>query len=137
LDKKIKYYDHIQLKIKNQNKKKNKDEKNNKYGKNLYAKKFKGLVNKLDKLKINEIDTVNKFEIKKNIKCLNLVKREGRDKNIFLSDIRLLNTYLREDFRIIIDKMNKIKSYDMDYQTRERIQKLIRKIYFDQSQRKI
>jgi uncharacterized phage-associated protein len=33
--------------------------------------------------------------------------------------------------------MNKIKSYDMDYQTRERIQKLIRKIYFDQSQRKI
>ena len=137
LDKKIRYFEHIQMKIKNQNKKNKKDDKNNKYSKNLYSKKFKGLVNKLDKMKIIEIDTVNKFEIKKNIKGINSVKREGRDKNIFLSDIRLLNTYLREDFRVIIDKMNKIKAFDMDYQTRERIQKLIRKIYFDQSQRKL
>ena len=137
VDKKIKYYDHLQLKMKNQNKKNNKDEKNNKYANNLYSKKFKGLVNKLDKITINEIDTVNKFEIKKNIKGLNSIKREGRDKNLYLSDIRLLDIYLREDFRIIIDKMNKIKSYDMDYQNREKIQKLIRKIYFEQSQKKI
>ena len=137
VDKKIKYYDHLQLKMKNQIKKNNKDEKNNKYANSLYSRKFKGLVNKLDKIPINEIDTVNKFEVKKNIKGLNSIKREGRDKNLFLSDIRLLDIYLRDDFRIIIDKMNKIKSYDMDYQNREKIQKLIRKIYFEQSQKKI
>jgi len=33
-------------------------------------------------------------------------RREGKDKNIFLSDIRLLETYLREDFRGIIDDMD-------------------------------
>ena len=137
VDKKIKYFDHLQLKMKNQNKKNNKDEKSHKYANSLYSKKFKSLVNKLDKVAINEIDTVNKFEIKKNIKGLNSIKREGRDKNLYLSDIRLLDIYLREDFRIIIDKMNKIKSYDMDYQNREKIQKLIRKIYFEQSQKKI
>ena len=137
LDKKIKYYEHIQLKLKNQIKKDKRHKKNNSFGNELYSKKFKGLINRLENLKINEIDTVNKFEIKKNIKGPNLVKREGKDKNIFLSDLRLLNTYLRDDFRDIIDKMNKIKSYDMDYQTREKIQKVIRKIYFEQNQKKI
>ena len=137
LDKKIKYYDHIQLKLKNLNKKDNKDEKNSKFPNNLYSKKYQILVNKIEKIKINEIDTVNKFDTKKNIKGINLVKREGKDKNIFLSNFRLLNSYLREDFRVIIDKMNKIKSFDMDYPTREKIQKYIRKIYFDQNQEKI
>ena len=136
LDKKIKYFEHIQLKLKNQAKKDNKNKKNN-LGNNLYSKKFKGLINKIDNLKIYEIDTVNKFENKKNIKIPNSVKREAKDKNIFLSDLRLLNAYLREDFRVMIDKMNKIKTYDMDYQTREKIQKLIRKIYFEQNQKKI
>ena len=136
LDKKIKYFEHIQLKLKNQTKKDNKNKKNN-LGNNLYSKKFKGLINKIDNLKIYEIDTVNKFENKKNIKIPNSVKREAKDKNIFLSDLRLLNVYLREDFRVMVDKMNKIKTYDMDYQTREKIQKLIRKIYFEQNQKKI
>ena len=137
LDKKVKYLDHIQLKLKNLNKKGNKDEKNSKFANNLYPKKYQLLANKIEKIKINEIDTVNKFDTKKNIKGLNLVKREGKDKNIFLSNFRLLNSYLREDFRVIIDKMNKIKSFDMDYQTRDKIQKYIRKIYFDQNQEKI
>ena len=137
LDKKIKYYEHLQLKIKNINKTDNKDSKNNQYINIFYSKKFKELVNKLDKLKIYEIDTVNRFDLKKNIKGLNFVKRDGIDKNIFLSDLRLLNSYLREDFREIIDKMSKIKTYDMDYPTREKIQKLIRKIYFEQNQKKI
>ena len=139
LNKKIYYYECIQrLNSKRGKYNKEKEEKNgNKSSKHLYSKKFKRLVDKIDKFKINEIDTVNKFEIKKNIKILNSVKREGKDKNIFLSDIRLLNIYLREDFRVIIDKMDIIKSYDLDYQTRQKIQKLIRNIHFEQSQRKL
>ena len=34
-------------------------------------------------IKIKEIDTVSKFSQKKNIVCLNLNKREGKDKNIY------------------------------------------------------
>ena len=136
------YYNQLQLKMKNQLKKDNGDKENKKEKKRnlsnyLYSNKFKGLVNRLNKFKINEIENINKFEIKKNIKELNYIKREGEYKNIFLSDIRLLNTYLREDFKNIIDHMDKIKSYDFDYQTREKIQKLIRIIYFEQSQRKL
>ena len=135
LNKKIRIHEYLQLKLKSQNKiDSDKDEKKGSHilSKSLCSKKFKGLVNKLGKLKINEIDTVNKFEIKKNIKSLSSRKREGNDKNIFLSEIRLLNTYLREDFRVIIDDMDKIKSFDLDYSTREKIQKLVRKLYFDQ-----
>ena len=140
LHKKIINQEYLQLKLKNQHKiDLDKDEKKGSriLSKSLCSKKFKGLVNKLGKLKINEIDTVNKFEIKKNIKSLSLRKREGKDKNIFLSEIRLLNTYLREDFRVIIDDMDKIKSFDLDYSTREKIQKLVRKLYFDQNQKKL
>ena len=140
LHKKIRNQEYLQLKLKNQNKinlDKNEKKGSRILSKSLCSKKFKGLVNKLGKLKINEIDTVNKFEIKKNIKSLSLRKREGKDKNIFLSEIRLLNTYLREDFRVIIDDMDKIKSFDLDYSTREKIQKLVRKLYFDQNQKKL
>ena len=136
INKKIFYYEHLQ-KTKNTKKTLKDKEKNEKSNRKLYDRKFKKLVNKIDNFKINEIDMVNKFEIKKNIKSLNATKREGKDKNIFLSDIRLLNTYLREDFRIIIDKMDIIKSYDLDYQTREKIQKLIRNIYFQQNLKNI
>lgn len=137
LIKKINFYENRQ-KLKNI---KNKDE-SNKEEKNendvlvnsLCSKKFKDLVNELSKLKIKEIDTVNKFNIKKNITGLGGRKQEGTDKNIFLSEIRLLETYLREDFKDILDEMNKIKSYDMDYSTREKIQKFLRRIYFEQSQ---
>ena len=141
LEKKINYYDRIQLLMKKQNIKieSDKEEKNTKklYNNNSYPKKYKSLINKLSNLKINEIDTINKFEIKKNIKDLSARKREGKDKNIYLSDIRLLDAYLREDFREIIDNMNKIKSFDMDFSTREKIQKFLRRIYFEQNQRKI
>ena len=53
-----------------------------------------------------------------------------------MSDTRLLNSYLREDFRHIIDNMSKIKILDIDITTREKMQKLLRGIYFDQSLRK-
>ena len=137
LTKKINYYEKRQ-KLKN---KKNKDEsdkeeknENDALANSLCSKKFKDLVNELSKLKIKEIDTVNKFNIKKNITGLGGRKQEGTDKNIFLSEIRLLETYLREDFKDILDEMNKIKSYDIDYTTREKIQKFLRRIYFEQSQ---
>ena len=141
LDKKIIYYEHIQ-KLKEKNNERNDSDKEEKkrnviYNNSSISKKFKGLITKLSKLKINEIDTVNKFEVKKNIKDLSSRKREGKDKNIFLSDIRLLETYLREDFRDIIDDMDKIKCFDMDYSKREKIQKLLRRIYFEQSQNEL
>ena len=143
LEKKINYYDRMQLLLKNQ-KAQNGPEKEEKKSNNIIiinnsslAKKYKSLINKLDNLTINEIDTVNKFEIKKNIKDLCQRKREGKDKNIFLSDIRLLNAYLREDFKVMIDKMDKIKSFDMDFSTRDKIQKFLRRLYFEQNQEKI
>ena len=140
LEKSIKNYEYRRILTKNQNKN-NKFEKEdnnlNIFFDNSSQIKYKRLNNKLSQLDINEIDTVNKFEIKKNIKCLNAKKREGKDKNIFLSNIRLLETYLSEDFRNIIDEMPKINIYDMDYSTREKIQKYLRKIYFEQNQRKL
>ena len=61
--------------------------------------KFKGLIKKLQGLKIQEIDTVNKFNKNKNIKYLSSRKREGEARKIFLSNIRLLEAYLRNDFK--------------------------------------
>ena len=135
--KKINYYKRIQM-MNNTGSKSDsdKEEKNDKdiFINSVYVKKFKGLINTLSKLKIKEIDTENKFDVKKNIRGLDGRKREGSYKNFFLSDIRLLDTYLREDFKYILDDMNKIKSYDMDYQTKDKIQKFLRRIYFEQSQ---
>ena len=122
IQKKIKY-----LENKQKNKKKEKDGKNKrdhqKNSKSLFSKKFKNLVKKLENLKIPEIDLVNKFEEKKNLKGLNNQNIEGKDKNHFLYGVRLFNTFLREDFRPVIDNMKQIKSFDMDYQTQEKVQK--------------
>lgn len=140
LMKKINYYNRIQMTNNTGSKSDSeKEEKKDKeiYVNSIYIKKFKGLIKKLSSLKIKEIDTENKFDAKKNIRGLDGRKREGSYKNIFLSDIRLLDTYLREDFKYILDDMNKIKSYDMDYPTREKIQKFLRRIYFEQSQKNI
>ena len=136
IQRKIKY---LEQKQKNRKKEKDgKEERNHqKKSKSLFSRKFKGLVNKLENLKIPEVDLVNKFEEKKNLKGLNSQNIEGKDKNNFLYGIRLFNTYLREDFRPILDSMEKIKSFDLDYQTQEKIQKFVRKIYFDQNQRNI
>ena len=142
LKQKISNYERIQSLIKKQKKtkesdKKNKEEKNLFIFNSLYFKKYQKLTNILSKLTINEVDTINKFEIKKNIKELSSKKREGRDKNMFLSDIRLLEAYIREDFREIIDKMDKIKSFDMDFSQRENIQKVLRRIYFEKNQKEL
>ena len=134
----IRFYDRISFFLKRQLEKKEKkeNEKDIMY-KNLFnSDKLIKLENKLLNLNINEVDTINRFDIKKNIKEPNGRKREGVYKNIFMSDTRLLNSYLREDFRHIIDNMSKIKILDIDITTREKMQKLLRGIYFDQSLRK-
>ena len=96
--------------------------------------KFKGLIKKLEGLKIQEIDTVNKFENSKTIKCLSSQRREGKDKNLFLSNIRLLEAYLGNDFKNIVNDMDKIKIFDLDYRTKTTVQKALNKIYFDKNQ---
>ena len=139
LEKKINFYENQSKKNQNMGKFKPKlgvNTNKNSVDEFFYNTKFSKLINKLNNLKIIEIDTVNKFEMKKNIRCLSSRKREGRDKNIFLSGIRLLDTYLRDDFRDIIDHMDKIKSFDLDYSIREKIQKFLYRKYFEQSQKK-
>lgn len=134
----IRFYDRMQFFLKKQfEKKKSKEEnKDIMYNNLLKGNKLKELENKLSKLNINEVDTINRFDVKKNIKEINGRRREGTYKNIFMSDTRLLNSFLREDFRHIIDSMDKIKTFDIDLATREKIQKFLRGIYFEQSLKK-
>ena len=93
--------------------------------------KYKELIRKIDKLKIKEIDTVSRFTQKKNIKNVNLHRRAGKDKIIYLDNMRLIEAYLRKDFQSIIIDMDKIKLFDLDYNTRERIQHQIYRSNFE------
>ena len=136
LEKKIKYYEIKRKRNKKEENSKEEIEKKKK-SKSLFSVKFNNLVKKLENLKINEIDLVNKFEEKKNLKDANSHYIESKDKNIFLYGIRLYNTYLREDFRPIMNTMNKIKTLDFDYQEKEKIQKFLKRAYFEQNQRNI
>ena len=130
--KKIKYFESKKIVKKADN---SKDEGNNKNNtKFLFSKKYRKLVDKLEKLKIPEMDLVNEFKAKINIKGLNNQNIEGKYKNNFLYGIRLYDTYLREDFRPIINSMQKIKTFDIDYHTQEKIQKFMRKIQYKQNQ---
>jgi hypothetical protein len=98
--------------------------------------KFNGLIEKLQALKIKEINTVNKFEKNKCIKTLNS-RREAIDKNLYLSNIRLLEAYLRNDFKDIVNDMDKIHIFDFDYRTRTVVQKTINKFFFEKNQQTI
>jgi hypothetical protein len=139
INRRIKFYDRIQFFLKKQiEKKKSEEEKKDiMYDNLINGSKLKKLENKLLNLNINEVDTVNRFELKKNVREASGRKREGIYKNIFMSDTRLLNSYLREDFRQIIDGMEQIKTFDIDFVTREKIQKYLRGIYFDQNLKKL
>ena len=134
---------YIEKKINNfEEKQKNKNQKGDKNNHNeknietqlkiILPEKYKKLINKLEQLKIPEIDITNLYEIKNNLKRTNSQKIKGRNRNNinYLYEIKLYNTYLREDFRPIIDSMKKIKSFDIDYETQGKIQKLIRQINF-------
>ena len=135
----INFYERMQYFLKRQLDKKKSEEENKDimYDHLLNGIRLKNLENKLLKLNINEVDTVNRFDVKKNVKDINGRKREGIYKNIFMSDTRLLNSYLREDFRHIIDSMDKIKTLNIDLATRDKIQKYLRGIYFDKSLKKL
>ena len=138
INKKIKIFDRIQFFLdKQKEKKKSEEDKDIMYDNLLNGIKLKKLENKLLNMSISEVDTKNPFDIKKSVKEYDGKRREGTYKNIYMSDIRLLNSFLREDFRPIIDKMEKIKTLDIDFFTREKIQKFLRGIYFDQSQRQL
>ena len=135
LIRRIKFLERMQFMIKKQLAKKEKDTEKKQlvYEELINGSKYKKLENNILKLNINEIDTINRFNFKKNIIEPNGRKREGIYKNIFMSDTRLLNTYLREDFRDIIDNMDKIKTLDINFVTKDKIQKFLRGIYFEQS----
>ena len=136
LNEKIEEYDERQIELNVENYNGTKNKKNVKKKDKLYiTNKFKGLIKKLQELKIKEIDTNNKFEKNKNIKYSTTGKREGTFKNLFLSNIRLLEAYLRKDFKSIVNNMDKINLFDLDYRTREKVQKTLNKIYFENNQK--
>ena len=142
LEKRVEFENAMNLVIKNITKKKKKIEDNSKeekYNKknHLFSNKFNKLVNKLENLKIPEIDLVNKFEENMNLKGLSNKNIVGKYKNNFLYGIKLYDTYLREDFRPIINDMKKIKLFDNNYQTQEKIQKFLRKIQNEENQKNI
>ena len=139
IHRKINFYDRMQLIWKKQYEiKENEEEKKGlAFGGVLNRNKFKKLENQILNLNIKEVDTFNPFFVKKNIEEINGRKRDGIYKHIFMSDVRLLNSYLREDFRPIIDSMEKIRTLNIDLLEREKIQKCIRAIYFEEKTKKL
>ena len=116
------------------------EEKKKNGGDNLaYDIKFKGLVDKLEKLKIKEIDTVNKFDKSNNLKILNKTStnKTFREKNKYMSNIKLLEAYLSKDFRDLVNGMDKINIYDINSASRGKIQKAIDQMYYLENQKKI
>ena len=136
---KINFYDRMQFIWKKQYEiKENEEEKKGLVFSGVFSRnKLKKLENKILNLNIKEVDTINPFNVKKNIEETNGRKRDGIYKHIFLSDIRLLNSYLREDFKPIIDSMEKIRTLNIDLFEREKIQKCLRAIYFEEKAKKI
>ena len=96
----------------------------------FYDNKFRKLVNKLDKLKIREIDTVHKFEKREMLRNMSATNKKIKDKYLFMSNLRLLEAYLTKDFRNIVINMDKIKLFDLDSRTRGKVQKAMDNIYF-------
>ena len=128
--------DYIQLKLKLykkiQNRKKNSIFYNDEEIKNIASgnyfddNKFKNVIEKIETIRhIPEINT-NKF----------FPSQKKKVKDLLLSNMRLLEAYLSEDFKGIIEGMNQIKLFDLDYSTREKIQKEFNRRLFLSSFRK-
>ena len=139
VNRKIKLYERMQIIWKKQyeNKQKEEEKKRLVYGGVPNTKRLKILENKILNLDIKEVDTINPFYVKKNVEEINGRKRDGVYKYIFLYDHRLLNSYLREEFRPIIDSMKKIRTLDINLIEREKIQNVLRGIYFDEKAKKM
>ena len=90
--------------------------------------KYKNLINIIENLKINEIDTVNDFYNK---------SYNYNSKEYNLNNLRLIDAYLSKDFKNIINKMDKINLYDLDYKTREIVQKQYSQRHFNFTYRNI
>ena len=95
----------------------------------FYDIKFKKLITRLDKLKIKEIDTINKFERNEMLRNMSSNNdKKIKDKYFFMTNLRLLEAYLTKEFRHLVLNMDKIKLFDMDSITRARVQKLVDEI---------
>ena len=96
----------------------------------FFNNKFRKLVEKLDKLKIREIDTISKNERSEMLRNLSATNRKIKDKYFFMTNLRLLEAYLTKDFRNIVINMDKIKLFDLDSITRTKIQRAMENIKF-------
>ena len=104
-----------------------------------YDIKFKGLVDKLEKLKIKEIDTINLFENNNDNQIISKTSanKSMKEKNMYMSNIKLLEAYLSKDFRDLINGMKTINIFDINNITRSKIQKAIDKIYYTKKNKKL
>ena len=88
---------------------------NNRYDKTLKT---------ISSLTIPEIDMVNRYK-----------KKKESVNDYILSNVRLLDALMSEDFKGMIKSMDKIKVCDYDESTREKIQKLVNKMHYDKTMR--
>ena len=104
-----------------------------------YDIKFKGLVDKLENLKIKEIDTINLFESNNDNQTLSktATNKSIKEKNMYMSNIKLLEAYLSKDFRDLVSGMKTINIFDINNITRSKIQKVIDKMHYAKKQKKI
>ena len=102
----------------------------------FYDIKFKKLINKLDKLKIKEIDTINKFERNEMLRSMSSNNKKIKDKYFFMTNLRLLEAYLTKEFRHLVLNMDQIKLFDLDSITRGRVQKLVDELKYEEEQKR-
>ena len=62
---------------------------------------------------------------------------KSNEKNMFLSNIKLLEAYLNKNFRTIVCNMDKINLFDLDSITRSKIQKALNEMYLEQNQKRV
>ena len=95
-------------------------------------KKFEAIIKNLDEYAIPEINMVNKFENKKQ-KSKTYSSINSTAKDYLLSSIRLINAYSSKEFKDYVRHTNKLNLYDFDYTQKERLQKMVNKMYYDKS----
>ena len=86
-------------------------------------------MDKLENLKIKEIDTINLFESNNDNQTLSktATNKSIKEKNMYMSNIKLLEAYLSKDFRDLVSGMKTINIFDINNITRSKIQKVIDK----------
>ena len=95
-------------------------------------KKFEAIIKNLDEYAIPEINMVNKFETKKQ-KRKTYSSINSTAKDYLLSSIRLINAYSSKEFKDYVRHTDKLNLYDFDYTQKERLQKMVNKMYYDKS----